>query len=494
MKRFAIVFISLLAIALLVTSPAAAAHAAGGGDSCEGADLCISFAEALTLSLHASLGNMGISIYKAIASVAWLLDRVALKIFELTVYGGVWDTLRTGILDSFAGIMPDILRGVLIGDGEGLLYIALMLAGISMTIPFANTRLVNPGQAVLWTVILLAVFGPSAMGYDLIGGIEKVRVGMMTKIIDGAYGNEGGVRSQDLSALVTAPMLASASETALSPSDTLLQLPGEFESQYFIGPQGYMTVRTIFFEGPAGADAVSDMQVETEASIEERKARALPGTVIALLSLLGGYVALLFAITFALLMTASLGLIIFLFASLPLGLFEFGKSVVAGIFDKYIQIVILSLGVAIFTAVVAASVNVITDTSLTTGHVGDALRRVAVLLPILGVQHMFIKWAFEAMMDSRKVFNRSMKTVFSSGKQPPGMLRKATAGTLRTAGTVATLAMPGVAGIAVGLAANKAAGVVGGGQAQGSGVGRGDVFRQMAISNAAAQKAKDSKK
>ncbi|OQX64910.1 MAG: hypothetical protein B5M51_02260 [Anaerolinea sp. 4484_236] len=487
MKRFVIAFISVLAIAMMVTSPVAASPMRvsdhlGGGDSCDGADMCISFAEALTLSFNASVKNMLLSIQKAVASVAWLLDKAALEIFYMTIYGDVWGSLRTGILGSFAAIMPNVLTGLLIGD-KGLLYIALGIAGVSMTIPFANTRLVDPGQAILWTVMLIAIFGAGTMGYDLIGGIEEVRVGMMTKIIGGEYGNEGGIRGQDIRTIVTAPMLATVSETSLSTNSPLLQLPEEFEDEYFIGPQGYMTVRTVFFEGPASVDAVSDMKIETSASLETREAKATPGMVIALLSLLGGYVAFLFAIIFALLMTASLGLIIFLFASLPLGLFEFGKSVVAGIFDKYIQIVILSLGAAIFTAIVSASVNVISDVSLATGHIGDALKRVAVLMPILGVQHMFIKWAFESMMDSRNVFKRTMSTVFSSGKQPPGMLRQRAAGVARTVGTAATLLVPGIGGIAFGMAANKTAGILEGQES--GGIRRGDVFRQIAISNAA---------
>ena len=163
---------------------------------------------------------------------------------------------------------------------------------------------------------------------------------------------------------------------------------------------------------------------------------------IALISLVGGYTSLLFALVFALLMTASLGLIIFLFAALPMGLFEFGKTVVGGILNKYLQIVILSIGASIFTGIVGMTISVI-PTSVST--LSDALTQVAILMPILGIQHMFVKWSFEAMIDTKSVFRRTMQTAFRSGTggpAPPGIVRKGTAGALRAAGTVATLAIP----------------------------------------------------
>lgn len=454
--------VALVLVAMAV-SPALAASQAD--EDCP-VDECMPWTEALTKMGTVAMKNLSLGVLKTTAQVAWMLDKAALYIFDLVIHGEIWESLRGGVLDALASFMPDVLQD-LIGGVDGLLYIALMIAGVSMTIPFVQNRLVNPGQAILWALVLLAVFGPGAMGYDLIGAVERLRVGMMERII--SAGGEG-----DFDAIVTGPMQASGDDLALIP---LLALPESFESEYFLEPQGYQTVRTVFVEGsiPISFQAVSDVEIETDDSLEMRRNRAIPGVFIALLSLLGGYAALLFALIFALLMTASLALIIFLFAALPMGLFEFGRTVVAGIFDKYIQIVILSIGAAIFTAVVAQTISLIPTSAAT---IGDALKQVAILMPILGVEHMFVKWAYQAMMDSRSVFGRSMRAVFSSaGTRPPGALQRGAASTLRTLGTAAAFTMGGPAGVAASLAANVAANVVTPGSRQTQ--GRGDVFREM---------------
>ena len=461
MKRFSALLTAIMMVALLVTAPARAAD--HGEDDCP-VDACMAWTEALTKMANVAFKNLGLGVLKSTAQVAWMLDKAALHIFDLVVHGQIWENLRSGVLDSLASFMPDVLKD-LIGGADGLLYIALMVAGVSMTIPFVKNRLVNPGQAILWAMVLLAVFGPGAMGYDLIGAIEEVRVGMMEKII-----SAGG--ESDFTSIITGPMQASGSDLRVN-----TQLPSAFEDEYFLEPQGHQTVRTVFMEGsiPINFQAVTDVEVETDDSLALRRERAIPGVFIALLSLVGGYAAFLFALIFALLMTASLGLIIFLFAALPMGLFEFGRTVVAGIFDKYLQIVILSIGASIFAAIVAMTVSTIPTSAAT---IGDALKQVAILMPILGVEHMFVKWAFEAMMDSRSVFRRSMNAVFSSpGAAPAAGLRRGAASTLRTVGSAAAWATPGFAGIAAGMAANVAANAIGPGKAGGK--KRGDVFREM---------------
>ena len=431
MKRFLLLTAVVLMMTFFITSPVMAANRYDDG-TCE-VDVCMGWPEAVTAMVTVAVRNMGLGILKTVAGVAWLLDKAALFIFDLVVHGAIWKALRAGLLDSLAAFMPDVLTD-LIGGPEGLLYIALLVAGISMTVPSLNSRLVNPGRAILWAAVVMAVFGSGALGYDLIGLVEELRSNTMERIINA--GSEG-----DITSLVTGPMLANEDDILLT-NKSLLELPDAFEDFYFLKPQGYLTVRTIFFEGPASYDAVADMELETDDSLEKRRERAIPGVFIALISLVGGYAALLFALVFALLMTASLGLIIFLFAALPMGLFEFGKTVVGGILNKYLQIVILSIGASIFTGIVGMTISVI-PTSVST--LSDALTQVAILMPILGIQHMFVKWSFEAMIDTKSVFRRTMQTAFRSGAggpAPPGIVRKGTAGALRAAGTVATLAFP----------------------------------------------------
>lgn len=469
MKRIWITAVFVVTAAVLATSPVlAAAHQ---DETCP-VDECMGWPEALTKMITVAVRNMNLGILKTVAQMAWLLDKMALFVFDLIVHGSIWDTLQEGVLSSLKSFMPDVLADLLGGE-DGLLYVALMVAGITMTIPSLKNRLVDPGKAVLWAAVILGVFGPGAMGYDLIGAVEGLRVGVMERIINA--GGEG-----DVAEIVTGPMMAREADRDMA-GNPLLHLPEPFEDEYFLDPQGYATVRTVFIEGPMGYDAVTDMEIETDDSLAKRKERAIPGVFIALTSLVGGYAAFLFALIFALLMTGSLGLVIFLFAALPMGLFEFGRTVVAGIFDKYLQIVILSIGAAIFTGIVAMTVHVIPTTAAT---ITDVLVQLAILMPILGIEHMFVKWSFEAMMDSRNVFRRTMRAAFSGPSAPPGALQRGAASTLRTLGSAAAFTIPGLGGIAASLASNVAANSLSGGGGAGPQSPqpqpeRGDVFQEM---------------
>ncbi len=456
---------SLLLLALIVglfiwlaLPPSALAQA----DDCP-VDLCIAWPEALSKMFAVALQNAKLDLMKAIASTVWLIDRMVLTLFDLLVQGDLWLRLQEGILSSLEAFMPGVLQD-LIGGADGLLYIALMIAGVMMTIPFANTRLVNPGQAILWAAIVLTLFVGGSAGYDLIGAVEGLRTDIMERII-GAGGD-----ADDVHVIVTGPMQASNGDLGFEP---LFALPEDFESEYFLPPQQYITVRTVFVELPLTHAGVADFQMETEASLQSRRDRAIPGVVLALLSLVGAYSACIFALVFALLMTASLGLIIFLFAALPMGLFEFGRTVVAGIFNKYLQIVTLSIGVAIFTGIVSYVLNTIPTTANT---VSDALEYVALLMPVIGIQHMFLGWAWQAMMSSREIFSRTMSAVFATGGLRPGLLRQGVATTMRTMGMVAPLALPGVSGIAAGVASNILAGRL---LPDAPAPPRGDVFAEM---------------
>ena len=252
MKRFLLLTAVVLMMAFFITSPVKAANRYDDG-TCE-VDVCMGWPEAVTAMVTVAVRNMGLGILKTVAGVAWLLDKAALFIFDLVVHGAIWKALRAGLLDSLAAFMPDVLTD-LIGGPEGLLYIALLVAGISMTVPSLNSRLVNPGRAILWAAVVMAVFGSGALGYDLIGLVEELRSNTMERIINA--GSEG-----DITSLVTGPMLANEDDILLT-NKSLLELPDAFEDFYFLKPQGYLTVRTIFFEGPASYDAVADMGKRT---------------------------------------------------------------------------------------------------------------------------------------------------------------------------------------------------------------------------------------
>ena len=459
-KRILWIVLPVFAALLLLASPVMAA------DNCP-VDECMPWPEALTKMATIAAKNMSLGMLKTVAAGAWLLDKIAIYLFDLIVNGSIWTSIQEGILSALASFMPGVLED-LIGGTDGLFYIALMIAGVSMTIPFVQTRLVNPGQAILWAAILVVLFVSGTAGYDLIGGIEGLRVNIMERIATAGDGS-------DITAIVTGPMMARSGDLSLE-FDLLLKLPQSFEDEYFLEPQGYKTVRTVFIEIADRYPGSTDTEMETDDSLETRRAQAIPGVVLALLSLVGGYAALIFALVYAFLMTASLGLIIFLFAALPMGFFEFGRNVVAGIFNKYMQIVILSIGVSIFVGIISQALSFIPTSGRT---VGAALEYVALLIPVLGIQTMFLKWSFAAMMSSKEVFGQTMNAAFQAGRdyRRPGMLRQAGASTLRTLGTAAAWAGGG-GGIAVSLASHAAAGLLAPSAPHGA-QPRGDVFSEM---------------
>ena len=469
MKFRFLLWVTLLALVIsaLIVSPV---FAAGDVPDCP-VDECVSWPEAMVRMGVAAARSLGFGMVHTLTALIWLLDKVAMYIFDLIVNGGIWISIQDAMLSALSGFMPGVL-GDLIGGEDGLFYLALMVAGVGMTIPFFKTRLVDPAHAVIWAVIILVLFVSGSAGYDVIGAVEGLRVEIMERII--SSGNEA-----DLNTIVTGPF--GGGNLSLN-NDTLLHLPESFSETYFPPAQGHITIRSVFIEIPMGLDAVADFELETKASLDARRDLAFVGLSLAMLSLVGAYSAFLFALIFAFLVTASLGLIIFLFAALPMGFFEFGRTVVAGIFNKYMEIVILSIGASIFVSIVVLALDLVTTSS---SDIKQILEGVALMLPVIGVQHMFLGWAFSAMMSSKDVFRNSMQASFAPRGGHPGLLSQATSAGMRTLGTVAPFVIPGAGGLVTSFMSNMVAGNMAAKQHVNAETAqaRGDVFREMQKAN-----------
>lgn len=223
--------------------------------------------------------------------------------------------------------------------------------------------------------------------------VEGLRLNTMTTII--------GTAENPADKLIMSPMMATSREFD---SGNLLALPSAYESRYFPEVTHVeVTIINIPAIGPVNAF------VETEDSAKNRAALAGSSLFFGFISLLGGYTLLLFAITFAFLGVAALQLILFLFAALPLGFFEFGNLILKNIIEKYMQIVVFSLGIAVFVRWVIGWISGFPEAS----DVQAALNWASLLLVVVGVLHVILGGAFNVLISSTQVFSGSVQAVFS---------------------------------------------------------------------------------
>ncbi len=346
--------------------------------------------------------NVAVGVAKIVDGMIWLLDRAAAFMFDVMVQSDWLLSIKDELLASLASMMPGILRDVVLGS-SGLMYIAMALAGLLMILPLVGaeqTRLVRPERVMLWGVLLAVLFiggSSSAMGYDLVNAVEGLRLEIMTNII--------GATENPADKLILSPMSATSRDFD---SGNLLQLPTAYESRYF--PEVEQIEVTIINIPGVGLGPVNAF-VETKNSAEARASLAGSSIFFSFISLLGAYALLLFAITFAFLGVAALVLILFLFAALPLGFFEFGNVILKNILEKYMQVVVFSLGVSVFIRWVIGWISGFPDAS----DVPSALTWASLLLVVVAVLHVILGGAFNTLISSAQVFSGSVQAVLSGG-------------------------------------------------------------------------------
>lgn len=127
--------------------------------------------------------HLGLSTLRGIAGLLWFANKVVLFLFGKVSQANFILDIRDRLMDMLYSEMPGILRQVIYqggGEGLGLFYVALLFAGILMTVPFIGQyRLVRLDRALLWGVLVFALFVGGSTGYDIIRLIENMRLRML---------------------------------------------------------------------------------------------------------------------------------------------------------------------------------------------------------------------------------------------------------------------------------------------------------------------------
>ena len=353
--------------------------------------------EALGRFVGIWLSNLTIGLEKSVAAIFWFLEKLACAFSSLLQEESLWQTLREAIVGALAQVMPGALRNLALGS-TGLLYVALMLAGVLMAMPlFGESRPVQAWRVVLWGAVMIALFVNGLFGYDLIGFIEELRVGAVRSVTS-------TMSSAGVNDLVARPMGATAEEM----EQLDFSLPAAFAEQFFPEPTeaDYENVRVVF-----GVLFSADLQMETQASLENRRDLAGDGLGIAFLNLLPAWVVFLFGLIFAFLGAAALLLIVFFVAALPLGFFEFGTTILSGIVQQYVYIFALSL----LVAVLAGLLGGLGAAVLPAGGMPADVAAMVRLLPgmvVIGVMLQYgAKMAWSALSGTAGIMTRAMGSV-----------------------------------------------------------------------------------
>ena len=428
---------------------------------------CASAVQYTVFEITQKVRALFLSILDTIARALWLAARFTANLAEALLRGQIWQTVREGMLEQLQTVMGGeggVLRRVT-GGGNGLFLIALLLAGLVMAFPLLGaSRLVQPDRAILWGVVLFALFIGGTQGFDLTNAIESLRVQMIEIIAEG--NNEEGLIN-----LVALPVGATPDETRQLDTNDLMILPRIMSQSHFIGlPEGNrcrgegsgadecQKYRVIAFETNIAGQDLEYMFTAVKYKpdvIDGRQKQYSSGLVRMIVTLLAAVVLLLFGIVFALLTAASLVLIIFFFAMLPLGFFEFGGVVLSGLIRQYISVVGLSLFIAVMVRLMEGVTGTVFGAVSDFADVLGMLTYLGMLLIVgLGLQ-MAVRTAWGVVDGTFTVLRTSVQAVgslaFATGGGPLGRTVQATSGAVKAANsTVVNTAMAAGAGLAAG--------------------------------------------
>ena len=162
------------------------------------------------------------------------------------------------------------------------------------------------------------------------------------------------------------------------------------------------------------------VKFETIESMDRRSARAWSGFIRALIVLPAAYVALQYALVYAMLSIAALIIIVFFVAALPLGFFEFGATILSRIIRQYFSILALTLLVGVLARIMSLLINALLDcgtlqqvsgcAAKTTFTDTDFIAYLALLL-ITGIAlSTVVKMAWSAMTGTFDMMERNIRT------------------------------------------------------------------------------------
>ena len=482
MRRKPIILGLLLFALLMSLARPALAHdpqAPLPANYCSGADYdeerCLTFFEGGGAFLSEWGISLAVSIISIIVMVVWFLDRAALALFGM-VTGGTWLVdLKTDFIQGIASFLPDVLRDTAFG-ASGLMYLALVLAGILMTIPAAAqgmNRLAKPERVMTWGILLSVLFVSGTVGYDLIDSVENLRQDIMQTTL-------GSESDYGVQKLVLVPMHAQESEADMQ-LNTLSDLPNEFVDSFF-PPIDKIEISVKVVE--SGWFGVVESEIESPESKTARIACAVMAVFYSVLGFFAGIIVFLSGLNFVLLGVAALFLILFLFAALPLGFFEFGETILRMIVERYVQVVIYSLGIAIFVRLAGGMVDQLPNIDNVTTLLEWLLLMIVFYLALRAI----LKSSFALLSASFNTMSSSMNAVWSGAGPDAGpSLWDRTKQVASGAATGALLmggpqgALMGAAGSIMGLPLMMRGGMGGAGTAEADAArpepARGDVFQ-----------------
>jgi hypothetical protein len=385
---------------------------------------CWGFMQVLENLGQRTLAGVAIGLMKGFAELAWLVDRAATFIFSKSVPDNGWLlTIKDQMLHLFAGMMPDLLRQVAFG-GQGLMYVALSLAGLLMIVPMwgMGARFVRPERVMVWGVLLSLLFVGGAFGYDFIGAVEGFRQGLVNQVAQGGA-------AMPLDRLILQPMLAGDGDLGFG--GDLLALPMIFDSTYFPSPE--LTEVTV---SEGGGFGFGNANVELPEAIQRRIAAAGQGVFYAFVSVFGAWLLIVVGVTYIILAFAALLLIVFLFAALPLGFFEFGSVLLGGILERYLQLTVQSLALAIFLRWLSSGLGFVVEVNT----VPNALTWLVIVTVMIIIAGTFFNGAVRIMLGSGSVF-RVVGQQFGGPSVLQRTVSAAAGGVSAAAGAVSTGAL-----------------------------------------------------
>ena len=421
MKHTKTSFLLLLILALLIIVPSA--HAAANDNYCFPTYIdgrCLGLMQVLENMGQRLMSGLAIGIMRGISEVIWIVDRAAAFIFSKSVTDNSWlMNLKDQMLNMFSGMMPGLLQSIAFGR-DGLMYIAISIAGLLMMIPMwvSGARFVRAERVMLWGILLSMLFVGGSFGYDFISMLENYRQGLVTNIVQGT--------SMPLDRMIQQPMLAGDGDIGFD-SD-LLRLPPVFDSTYFPEPQ--LTEVTI---SEGGGFGFGNAFIETTEAIRSRLILAGQGVFYAIISLFGAWLLLLVGFTYVVLAFTALLLIVFLFAALPLGFFEVGGLILNSLMQRYFQVAMQSLALAIFLRWLAGGLGYIVDVNT----VQNSLTWLVVLVVMIVVTTTFLNGSIQIMMQSGQVFSSTVNSTFGG----PGLTQAAGNAVSKVAGGVSAVAL-----------------------------------------------------
>jgi len=162
---------------------------------------------------------------------------------------------------------------------------------------------------------------------------------------------------------------------------------------------------------------------------------------------------------FAVLFAASLALIIFFIAALPLGFFEFGAPILLGIVRQYVSIVAVSLFSAVFVRLLVETTIVTMDSTFDYAMLATYLGTLILVAVMLS---MVLKLAWKIMDGSFGVMQNSLSRVVAMAYTTSGPITATTEAAKNTASTAVTAATGAAVGFVTGGVAGAFMGGAGG--------------------------------